>query len=73
MPDLKTAIARFGADAKAKLSNPGEPEDQVGIEATLKMSLDALVRMVADMRIGSTDFSEARIPKPEIPYDKGHD
>ena len=32
MPDLKTAIARFGADAKAKLSNPsatGEPEDQL--------------------------------------------
>ncbi len=32
MPDLKTAIARFGTDAKAKLSNPGatgEPEDQL--------------------------------------------
>jgi hypothetical protein len=32
MPDLKTAIARFGAEAKAKLSNPGatgEPEDQL--------------------------------------------
>ncbi len=32
MPDLKTAIARFGADAKAKLANPGatgEPEDQL--------------------------------------------
>jgi len=32
MPDLKTPIARFGADAKAKLSNPGatgEPEDQL--------------------------------------------
>jgi hypothetical protein len=32
MPDLKAAIARFGADAKAKLSNPsasGEPEDQL--------------------------------------------
>lgn len=30
--DLKTAISRFGADAKAKLSNPsvsGEPEDQL--------------------------------------------
>jgi hypothetical protein len=32
MPDLKTAIARFGSDAKAKLANPsatGEPEDQL--------------------------------------------
>ncbi len=32
MLDLKTAIARFGAEAKAKLSNPsatGEPEDQL--------------------------------------------
>src|SRR5687768_18564676 len=33
MPDLKTAISRFGADAKAKLANPGatgEPEAQLG-------------------------------------------
>lgn len=32
MRDLKAAIARFGADAKAKLANPGatgEPEDQL--------------------------------------------
>src|SRR3954451_2534643 len=32
MLDLKTAIAQFGADAKAKLANPsatGEPEDQL--------------------------------------------
>jgi len=32
MPDLKTAVARYGAEAKAKLSNPGasgEPEDQL--------------------------------------------
>jgi hypothetical protein len=32
VPDLKTAIARFGADVKAKLANPsatGEPEDQL--------------------------------------------
>jgi hypothetical protein len=32
MPDLKRAIAEFGADAKSKLSNPGatgEPEDQL--------------------------------------------
>ena len=32
MPDLATAIGRFGAEAKAKLSNPsavGEPEDQL--------------------------------------------
>ena len=32
MLDLKTVIARFGAEAKAKLANPGvtgEPEDQL--------------------------------------------
>jgi hypothetical protein len=32
MPDLKAAISQFGADAKAKLANPGatgEPEDQL--------------------------------------------
>lgn len=32
MPDISTAVTRFGADAKAKLSNPGatgEPEDQL--------------------------------------------
>src|SRR3954469_4154453 len=32
MADLKTALARFGAEAKAKLANPGatgEPEDQL--------------------------------------------
>ncbi|MBX9788558.1 MAG: hypothetical protein K2Y37_06545 [Pirellulales bacterium] len=32
MPDLQEAIARFGAEAKAKLANPGatgEPEDQL--------------------------------------------
>ncbi|MDZ4819791.1 MAG: type ISP restriction/modification enzyme [Planctomycetota bacterium] len=32
MPDLKQAIAKFGAEAKAKLANPsatGEPEDQL--------------------------------------------
>jgi Type ISP C-terminal specificity domain/N-6 DNA Methylase len=32
MPDLKTAISQFGAEAKAKLANPGatgEPEDQL--------------------------------------------
>ncbi|MEX0724986.1 MAG: hypothetical protein WD065_01870 [Planctomycetaceae bacterium] len=32
MLDLKTSIAQFGADAKAKLTNPsatGEPEDQL--------------------------------------------
>src|ERR1700677_1261993 len=32
MPDLKTAVSQFGADAKAKLANPGatgEPEDQL--------------------------------------------
>src|SRR5947209_11677589 len=32
MPDLQTAIARYGAEAKAKLANPaatGEPEDQL--------------------------------------------
>jgi hypothetical protein len=32
MPDLQQAVARFGAEARAKLSNPGatgEPEDQL--------------------------------------------
>jgi hypothetical protein len=32
MPDLQAAVARFGAEAKAKLANPaatGEPEDQL--------------------------------------------
>jgi hypothetical protein len=32
MVDLSTAVARFGAEAKAKLANPGatgEPEDQL--------------------------------------------
>jgi hypothetical protein len=32
MVNLKAAISRFGADAKAKLANPGvtgEPEDQL--------------------------------------------
>lgn len=32
MPDLKSAVARFGVEARAKLSNPGavgEPEDQL--------------------------------------------
>jgi hypothetical protein len=32
MPDLNTAISRFGAEAKSKLANPsatGEPEDQL--------------------------------------------
>lgn len=43
MRDLKTAIARFGAEAKAKLSIPavsGEPEDQLR---------DPLVALFADL------------------------
>lgn len=46
MIDLKTAIARFGADAKAKLSNPsaiGEPEDQ------LRAPLERLVADLAEL------------------------
>jgi hypothetical protein len=46
MPDLKTAIARFGAAAKAKLSNPsatGEPEDQ------LRAPLEALFADLAEL------------------------
>ncbi len=46
MFDLKTAIARFGADAKAKLSNPsatGEPEDQ------LRAPLEALFADLAEL------------------------
>jgi hypothetical protein len=41
MRDLKTAIARFGASTKAKLSNPsvtGEPEEP------LRTPLDALFK-----------------------------
>ena len=43
MLDLKTAVARFGADAKATLANPavtGEPEDQLRTP---------LVRLFADL------------------------
>lgn len=46
MLDLKTAIARFGADAKAKLSNPsatGEAEDQ------LRAPLEALFADLAEL------------------------
>jgi hypothetical protein len=46
MPDLKTAIARFGADAKAKLSNlsvTGEPEDQ------LRAPLEELFKDLAEL------------------------
>ncbi len=46
MLDLKTAIARFGTDAKAKLSNPsatGEPEDQ------LRAPLEALFADLAEL------------------------
>jgi hypothetical protein len=46
MPDVNTAIARFGADAKAKLSNPGaagEPEDQ------LRAPLEALFGDLAEL------------------------
>lgn len=46
MPDLTTAIARFGADAKAKLANPaatGEPEDQ------LRAPLETLFADLADL------------------------
>jgi hypothetical protein len=46
MPDLKTAIARFGAEAKAKLANPsatGEPEDQ------LRAPLEALFADLAEL------------------------
>jgi hypothetical protein len=44
--DLKQAIARFGADAKAKLSNPsatGEPEDQ------LRAPLERLLADLAEL------------------------
>jgi hypothetical protein len=46
MPDLKTAIAQFGADARAKLANPsatGEPEDQ------LRAPLEALFKNLAQL------------------------
>src|SRR5215467_11164904 len=46
MLDLKTAIARFGAETKAKLANPGatgEPEDQ------LRAPLEALFADLAEL------------------------
>src|SRR5204862_7459104 len=46
MSSLKDAIARFGAAARAKLSNPsvtGEPEDQ------LRAPLEALFADLADL------------------------
>ena len=46
MPDLKTAVAQFGADAKAKLANPGatgEPEDQ------LRAPLEGLFAALAEL------------------------
>src|SRR5882757_322887 len=46
MPDLKTVISRFGADAKAKLANPGaagEPEDQ------LRAPLEAIFAHLAEL------------------------
>ncbi len=46
MLDLKTVIARFGADARAKLSNPGatgEPEDQ------LRAPLESLFADLAEL------------------------
>jgi len=46
MPDLKTAIARFGVDVRAKLANPGavgEPEDQ------LRAPLEGLLADLAEL------------------------
>lgn len=46
MLDLKTAVARFGAEARAKLANPGatgEPEDQ------LRAPLEALFSDLAEL------------------------
>ena len=46
MPDLKAAVARFGADVKAKLANPGasgEPEDQ------LRAPLEGLFAELAEL------------------------
>ncbi|MCH7871122.1 MAG: hypothetical protein IID33_05425 [Planctomycetes bacterium] len=46
MANLKDAIARFGASAKAKLANPGvtgEPEDQ------LRAPLETLVADLAEL------------------------
>src|SRR5205814_2265216 len=46
MVDLQKAVARYGADAKAKLANPaatGEPEDQ------LRAPLEALFADLAEL------------------------
>ena len=60
MPDLKAAIARFGADAKAKLANPsatGEPEDQ------LRAPLEALFACQAAGKQSCNDVAETTTPR----------
>ena len=63
MPDLKTAIARFGVDARAKLANPaavGEPEDQ--LRAPLERLFEDLAELCGFRRewlasVGETSIS----------------
>lgn len=63
MPDLQEAIARFGAEAKSKLSNPsatGEPEDQ--LRAPLEALFDDLAELCGFKReqvtaVGETSLS----------------
>ncbi|MCY2990483.1 MAG: hypothetical protein NTY19_21785 [Planctomycetota bacterium] len=63
MLDLKTAIARFGADAKAKLANPaasGEPEDQ--LRAPLERLFADLVELCGFQRELFTAVGESLLP-----------
>ena len=62
MPNLNEAIAKFGADAKAKLTNPaatGEPEDQ--IRAPLETLFGDLVELCGFKRKQLTAVGESSL------------
>jgi hypothetical protein len=79
MPDLKTAIAQFGAEAKAKLANPGasgEPEDQLRAPLEkLFADLGELCGFAITLRNVLVGFVEVKAPgKGADPRRyKGHD
>lgn len=56
MLDLKAAVARFGADAKAKLANPGVTGEQ---EDQLRTPLDRLFKDLAELCGFKPDWVEA--------------
>jgi hypothetical protein len=63
MPELKHVIARFGADAKAKLANPGatgEPEDQ--LRAPLERLFADLAELCGFKREWLTSVGDPRCP-----------